>query len=48
MESLDKNFKEGSWYSSDGEIRKKLKENLSLSDEDVNEIETKFRNYGIM
>lgn len=48
MESLDKNFKEGSWYSSDGEIRKKLKENLSLSDEDVNEIEGKFRNYGIM
>ena len=48
MESLDKNFKEGSWYSSDGEIRKKLKENLSLSDEDVNEIEAKFRNYGIM
>ena len=48
IESLDKNFKEGSWYSSDGEIRKKLKENLSLSDEDVNEIEAKFRNYGIM
>lgn len=48
MENLDKNFKEGSWYKSDGVIRKKLKENLSLSDEDVNEIEGKFRNYGIM
>lgn len=48
IESIDRNFKKGSWYSSDGELRKKLKENLSLSDEDVNEIEAKFRNYGIM
>lgn len=48
IENLDDNFKKGSWFSSDGTIRKKLKENLSLSDEDINQIENKFRSYGIM
>ncbi len=48
MENLDENFKKGAWYEKDGVFRKKLKENLSLSDDDVNEIESKFKNFGIM
>ena len=40
MENINKNFQEGKWYKFqfDGRFRKQLKEALSLSDEDVNQI----------
>ena len=40
MENINKNFQEGKWYKLqfDGRFRKQLKEALSLSDEEVNEI----------
>ena len=40
MENINKNFQEGKWYKFqfDGRFRKELKEALSLSDEDVNQI----------
>ena len=40
MENINKNFKEGKWYKLefDGRFRKQLKEALSLSDEEVNQI----------
>lgn len=40
MENINKNFKDGKWYKLefDGRFRKQLKEALSLSDEDVNQI----------
>ena len=40
MENINKNFQEGKWYKLqfDGRFRKQLKEALSLSDEEVNQI----------
>lgn len=40
MENINKNFQEGKWYKLqfDGRFRKQLKEVLSLSDEEVNQI----------
>lgn len=48
MENINKNFKEGKWYEFDGRFRKKLKEELSLTDEDVNQISSKVQEAGIL